>query len=404
MNFQKTIVRKSIDLDLRGGVSQYAAMEFIAAIYPGIGFACTLVLLILACGQAWIYKARGHARARDLALFCFFSALFASNIAITHSRMFSANFTWYYVVGLQPVLFIMFYYYMKSLSYFVAIPRWLKYFYFSGQIVLGLLSTMPVLWYWFTGQDIYFYGEHLHTGNFFVDSYTARFGAPRLFPNILLGLSSLINIIATSTLLLRVYLGSKDPYILGGLAMTVLALAMDHLMLPLSLASYVPLIFFSNMLEALRMCFLSAEENSSLLNDESGQKEKSEDEAYHNTSLTEERIQVLSDRLIHLMEESKIYENPNLKLDDLAHKMSIPSYLLSQVIRFGLGKNFYDLINTYRVRQVQELLADPGHEHETILDVAFQAGFNSKSSFNLAFKKITGQTPSEYRKSVSPSA
>ncbi len=380
-------------------------MEFITAIYPGIGFACTLVLLTLGAGQAWIYKARGHARARDLALFCFFSALFALNIAITHSRMFSVNFTWYYAVGLQPVLFIMFYYYMKSLSYFVAIPRWLKYFYYSGQIVLGVLSTTPLLWFWLTGHDLYFQGEPLTTGNFFVDSYTARLGAPKLFPNILLGLSSLINIIATSYLLIRVYLGSKDPYILAGLAMTVLALAMDHLMLPFTLSAYVPLIFFSNMLEALRMCFLSAEENSATLPDrQSLDKTKTDGEPYQSSSLTEERIQVLSDRLIHLMEETKVYENPNLKLEDLAHNMTIPSYLLSQVIRFGLGKNFYDLINTYRVRQVQELLTDPSHESETILDIAFQAGFNSKSSFNLAFKKITGQTPSEFRKSQSPSA
>ncbi len=377
-------------------------MEFIAAVYPGFGFACTIGLLILSLGQAWIYKTKGHARSRDLALFCFFSALFALNIAISHSRLFSLEFTWFYVVGLQPVLFVTFYFYMKSLSYFVLIPKWLKRFYYGGQIILGGASVLPLVVYLSSGDDLYFFrGDLLVTDNFFVNSYTARFGALRLFPNILLGLSSLINIIATSVLVVRVYKGSKDLYILTGLGLTILALSMDHLMLPFTMAYYVPMLFFANMLEALRMCFLSTEEMATLKHDsrlrETVEKTK---EAYANTSLSEDRIAKLSEQLLDLMEKSKMFENPQLKLEDISHAMGIPSYQLSQVIRFGLNKNFYDLVNSYRVNQAQELLKDRGHEHETILDIAYQAGFNSKSSFNLAFKKMTGQTPSEFRKSV----
>ncbi len=375
-------------------------MEFIAAVYPGFGFVCALVLLFLSIGQAWIYKSKGQARALDLALFCFFAALFALNITITHSRLFSNSFTWFYVVGLQPILFFSFYFYMKSLSYFVLIPKWLRDFYYGSQIVLGVCSLVPGIYFLATGVDLYFDSSvPLVTENYFVNSYTTRFGTPRIFPNVLLALSSLINIIATSVLFVRVFRGTRDIYLLFGLVMTVVALAMGHLMLPFAIQFYIPILFIANMAEALRMCFLSSEENEEISKDPKLRDtlEKSH-YAFANSSLSDEKISRLSEQLVELMEKQNLFENPNLKLEDISHKMGIPSYQLSQVIRFGLNKNFYDMVNTYRVEKVQKLLGDKQHENKTILDIAFQAGFNSKSSFNLAFKKITGKTPSEYRK------
>ena len=66
-----------------------------------------------------------------------------------------------------------------------------------------------------------------------------------------------------------------------------------------------------------------------------------------------------------------------------------------------MNQNFFDFINGYRIKEAKRLLVDPKGELLTILAIAEEVGFNSKSSFNTAFKKITGMTPTEYKKSVS---
>lgn len=377
-------------------------MDFLAAIYPGIGFSCTVVLLALSLGQAWIYRKKGYARSRDLALFCFFSSLFAFNIVISHSRLFSKEFTWNYIVVLQPVLFLTFYYYLKSMSYFVAIPRWLKRFYYGGNVFLGVAALIAPITHFITGTDLYFIADHpLLTDNFFVNSYT-RFGAPRLFPTLLLSASSLLNFVMTSVLIYRLRKSSGDIFLIIGLWITLIASVGDHMFIAITTRYYVPTLFISNLLEALRMCFLTTEEVSAYVPESKNtDKDKvDEKENTQNTTLSEERLQRLASKLTELLESEKLYENSNLRLEDISFRMGIPSYQLSQVIRFGLNKNFYDLINQYRIEHVQKLLASDEHNHETILDIAIQSGFNSKSTFNAAFKKITGQTPSEFRKSV----
>jgi AraC-like DNA-binding protein len=65
-----------------------------------------------------------------------------------------------------------------------------------------------------------------------------------------------------------------------------------------------------------------------------------------------------------------------------------------------MGKNFYNLVNDYRVEEVKRRLEDPQYKHLTILAIAYDSGFNAKSSFNTIFKEKTGSTPSEYLKSV----
>ncbi len=65
-----------------------------------------------------------------------------------------------------------------------------------------------------------------------------------------------------------------------------------------------------------------------------------------------------------------------------------------------MGKNFYNLVNDYRVEEVKKRMVDPKYRHLTILAIAYDAGFNAKSSFNTVFKEKTGMTPSEYQQSV----
>jgi len=98
------------------------------------------------------------------------------------------------------------------------------------------------------------------------------------------------------------------------------------------------------------------------------------------------------------MENEKVYQEPELTLQLLSEKLQIPSYLTSHAINEGLKKSFYDLINGYRIEEAKRLLVDPRNASFTILSIGFDAGFNSKTTFNTVFKKFTGLTPTEYRK------
>jgi AraC-like DNA-binding protein len=105
----------------------------------------------------------------------------------------------------------------------------------------------------------------------------------------------------------------------------------------------------------------------------------------------------LPDRLVIYFEEKKPYLDEELTLTKLAEQLDMTRNQLSAVINNKFGCNFYTFINKYRVEEVKRLLADPKNKVFTILSLAFQAGFPSKSSFQDIFKKLTGMTPTEYQ-------
>ena len=105
----------------------------------------------------------------------------------------------------------------------------------------------------------------------------------------------------------------------------------------------------------------------------------------------------IAQKVTALMENDKLYQEPELTLQQLAEKVRLPAYQVSQAINEGLNKTFYDLVNGYRVEEAKRLLADEKNSNFTILSVGFEAGFNSKTTFNTVFKKFTGMTPTEYR-------
>ncbi|WP_143773930.1 AraC family transcriptional regulator [Niastella vici] len=111
--------------------------------------------------------------------------------------------------------------------------------------------------------------------------------------------------------------------------------------------------------------------------------------------------QLLIDKLVACMTEKKPYLDPELSLSTLAKELKMSRSQLSQLINDGMGENFYDFINKYRVEEVKRLMADPGMAGYNLLGIAFEAGFKSKSTFNLIFKRFTGLTPTEYRKNIS---
>jgi AraC-like DNA-binding protein len=108
----------------------------------------------------------------------------------------------------------------------------------------------------------------------------------------------------------------------------------------------------------------------------------------------------LIDKLCCHMEQKKPYLDPELTLSNLAKDLEISRSQLSQLINDGIGENFYDFVNKYRVEEVKKLMIDPSVKNYNILGIALEAGFKSKSTFNLIFKRFTGITPTEYRKNL----
>lgn len=125
-------------------------------------------------------------------------------------------------------------------------------------------------------------------------------------------------------------------------------------------------------------------------------------EKYAGSNLDEGEAASYYSRLLALLEREKLYLNPELTLRDLAEKLHSSPKILSQVINQCAGKNFFDLINSYRCEEVKNLMEVSGPK-VTIQEIMFQSGFNSKSSFNKEFKKLTGLTPTEYKKSLKKS-
>ena len=107
-------------------------------------------------------------------------------------------------------------------------------------------------------------------------------------------------------------------------------------------------------------------------------------------------------RILDIMEGEQLYRDPNLNMSVLSEKTGLSNGYLSQIINAKRGENFFDFVNSYRVYDVQQKMINPEYSHYTILGIAQDAGFKSKSTFNAVFKKMTGKTPSEYKKSNGP--
>ena len=101
------------------------------------------------------------------------------------------------------------------------------------------------------------------------------------------------------------------------------------------------------------------------------------------------------------MENEKPFLNTSLTVKDLSKEIKIPARELSVLINHKLGMHFFDFVNSYRIKNAMQLLTDPKSKKVTVLEILYEVGFNSKSSFNTAFKKHTGFTPTAYRKTHS---
>ncbi|SHM64908.1 helix-turn-helix domain-containing protein [Flavobacterium saccharophilum] len=118
------------------------------------------------------------------------------------------------------------------------------------------------------------------------------------------------------------------------------------------------------------------------------------------SSVSEKEYNASLAKLKQYMVEEKPFLNPSLTIQDVAVAIEIPVRDLSLLINHKLEQHFYDFVNTYRIEYAMDILKDVTKSKVTILEILYEVGFNSKSSFNTAFKKYTGDTPTSYRKQL----
>ena len=127
-------------------------------------------------------------------------------------------------------------------------------------------------------------------------------------------------------------------------------------------------------------------------------KKKKIRDKYKTVRIKPEKADLTVKKLESLINEEKFYLNPDVTLKDLAGKLHIHSNHLSRIINENFKLSYNDFVNKYRIAEAEKLLSNPKNKDRTILELMYNCGFYSKSVFNTAFKKFTGQTPSQYRK------
>ncbi len=121
---------------------------------------------------------------------------------------------------------------------------------------------------------------------------------------------------------------------------------------------------------------------------------------YEKTGLSIEKSIEVKNRLLLMMNESKPFTEPALTLPQLSNMMGLTIHQLSQVINDNMGQNFYRFINNYRVNEAKERLENSNSVDDKLVKIAFDSGFNSLSTFNRVFKDISGESPSQFRKTI----
>ncbi len=120
-------------------------------------------------------------------------------------------------------------------------------------------------------------------------------------------------------------------------------------------------------------------------------------EKYQRSALNEQHASQIAKKIETAMQQDKLYLDASLSLQKLAKHINTSPNYISQTLNESIGMNFFDYVNKYRVEMAKHQLQ---HSSNTVIDIAMNVGFNAKSSFYTAFKKVTQQTPSQYRKSV----
>lgn len=383
----------------------------VQAIFPGVAMAGGVIQVMLGLSQLYVYFKAGYERSRHVASFCLVSSFFSFHQYIIQSRIYSEEVALLWSLFIVLIISVARYHYIVSMSFFVAIPNKKMNFYLVTNFILGVFGTFPMLSKLVGGPNFLFDpSARTSMGNYFCDSFLLVVGPPRIYGVLLLSLYGFLDMYYSFYLIKRVRRSSSDRWFVAGLSSTAVAAIVENIILPISIAHYIPLYFLANVFEAARMSFLSTKEYILETELRGSQLQpvrplQSVGEAvpvpkYQNMNLTDEKVAALTVRTRDVLETLKLYHDSNLRLEKLAHYVGVPGYLLSQVINNGMNTTFNDLINKYRIADVQRKLRDERYQDQNIVDIAYETGFNSKSTFYTTFKKISGQTPAEYRRSA----
>lgn len=121
-------------------------------------------------------------------------------------------------------------------------------------------------------------------------------------------------------------------------------------------------------------------------------------------SITNEERKAMHDIKVRLMEQERIFLDPELTLERMASMTQFSAKRLSQLINDTFGQTFFDFINSHRIAEAEKILKDSARSRLTVLEVMYACGFNSKSSFNTIFRQKTGMTPTDYRRAAAGDA
>ena len=130
---------------------------------------------------------------------------------------------------------------------------------------------------------------------------------------------------------------------------------------------------------------------------------KNEISKYKNSNLNTKLIEQYKSDLINSMEMNKLYLNGKLSIQDVSDELNIPKQYISEVLNEHMNTNFQDFINGYRVEEFIKRIENDQNNQFTLLGIATEVGFNSKSTFNAIFKKFKGLTPTQFKKNISQS-
>lgn len=162
---------------------------------------------------------------------------------------------------------------------------------------------------------------------------------------------------------------------------------------------YIAITGYSNSIETKIGYTLSYVENKPiylLSSNENTTEENTIDIEYELEKEISEEVNLWKQKITNLIEKHNLYKNPELTLSDVAKKLETNTSIISKAINQGFQMNFNDFINNYRIEAVKECLKNNEHKKSTLLGIALDCSFNSKATFNRAFKKHTGLSPKEY--------
>lgn len=167
-------------------------------------------------------------------------------------------------------------------------------------------------------------------------------------------------------------------------------------LLPLNLAAFVFIMIFFGINQAV----IYRPTHRKLVGVMPSEDTNSSEPKYTRSAIHDDEAKALDEKIVNYLKKRKAFLNPDFNLEMMASDLEISRHKLSQIINTGQNKNFHKLINEYRIQEVKAMLVDPAYGHFSVLGIAFECGFNSKSAFNRIFKEETGLTPSEYKRTV----